>query len=56
MSKGVEFFKQKSDIAYTCAKEFSEVHGVHIYNCTRGGMLEVFERKDLDEVLSEKAL
>ena len=27
---------------------------VHIYNATRGGMLEVFPRVDLDEVLKEK--
>lgn len=40
--------------AYKVAKEYAEHHNVKIYNATRGGMLEVFERVDLDKVLSEK--
>lgn len=38
---------------YKKAKEYIEKNGGHIYNATRGGVLEVFERKDLDEILEE---
>lgn len=39
------------DIAYEYAEEYSKTHGFRIYNATRGGFLENFERVDLDEVL-----
>lgn len=39
--------------SYEVVKEYADKHDVHIYNVTRGGMLEVFERKNLDEVLGE---
>ena len=32
-------------------KEWAEKKGVKVYNCTRGGMLEVYPRKSLEEVL-----
>ena len=38
---------------YREAKKYSLSHDVDIYNCTRGGMLEVFERRDLDMVLKK---
>ncbi|MET3655505.1 6-hydroxymethylpterin diphosphokinase MptE-like protein [Sporosarcina psychrophila] len=41
-------------IAYKVAKEYADSHGINIYNATRGGMLEVFPRVDLDEVLGLK--
>ena len=34
--------------SYEKAKEFTEAHGIKIYNATRGGKLEVFERVDFD--------
>lgn len=37
--------------AYKVAKEYADAHGIKIFNATRGGMLEVFQRVDLDEVL-----
>jgi len=40
------------NIAYEYAEKFSREHGFRIYNATRGGMLEAFERKNLDEVLA----
>lgn len=40
--------------AYAAAKEYADAHGISIYNATRGGVLEVFERVDLDRVLGEK--
>lgn len=42
------------DVAYEYAEKYSREHGFRIYNATRGGFLEKFERVDLDEVLSKK--
>ncbi|MBQ7214877.1 MAG: DUF115 domain-containing protein [Synergistaceae bacterium] len=33
-------------------KEFADSHGVKVINCTRGGMLEVYPRMQLEEVLA----
>ena len=35
-------------------KRYCDTHDVTVYNATRGGMLEVFERVDLDKVLLTK--
>ena len=43
-------------VAYEKVKEYSLRHEMNIYNATRGGMLEVFQRVDLDEVLRENEL
>lgn len=37
--------------AYKVAKKFADENQIEIYNATRGGMLEVFPRIDLDELL-----
>ncbi len=37
-------------VAYTAAKEYADTHGIKIYNATRGGKLEVFERVDFDSL------
>lgn len=39
--------------AYRDAKRYCEENGIKIYNATRGGKLEVFERVDLDSLLSQ---
>lgn len=39
------------EIAYNYAEKYSRENGFRIYNATRGGYLEAFERVDLDEVL-----
>ena len=36
--------------AYKVAKEYADEHGIKIYNATRGGKLEVFERVDFDSL------
>ena len=36
--------------AYESAKCYAEQHGIKIYNATRGGYLEVFERVDFDDL------
>lgn|SRR5574344_580477 len=33
--------------------EFAKKHGVQVFNCTRGGMLEVYPRKSLEDVLNK---
>lgn len=40
--------------AYEYAKKYADSHGVKIYNATRGGMLEVFERVDFDSLFEDK--
>lgn len=35
---------------YGEAKKYADLHGIKIYNATRGGMLEVFERVDFDSL------
>lgn len=37
--------------AYIAARKYCDEHDVKIYNATRGGKLEIFERKDLDSVI-----
>lgn len=39
---------------FTVVEKFSKTHKIKIYNATRGGHLEVFERKDLNCFLEEK--
>lgn len=38
-------------LAYARAKEVCDRRGIKIYNATRGGKLEIFERADLDRIL-----
>jgi len=47
----------KTDIslaAFTKSREYCDTHGIKIFNATRGGKLEIFERIDLDELLPNK--
>ena len=37
--------------AYMAAHQYADSHGIKIYNATRGGELEVFERVELDGML-----
>ena len=41
-------------MAYEAAEKYTESKGIKIYNATRGGMLEVFERVDLDSLFEEE--
>ena len=38
-------------LAYQIAKQYADQNGIKIYNATRGGLLEVYERVNLDDVL-----
>lgn len=44
----------KQRTAYKCALDYSKEHNFKIYNATRGGELDTFERVDLDKVLKGK--
>lgn len=46
-----KYFLDGSLNAYTLLKEHAIKHGVTIYNATRGGALEVFDRVDLDDFI-----
>ncbi len=39
---------------YEEMKKYADKHGIKMYNATRGGKLEVFERANLDEVVADK--
>ncbi len=39
---------------YEVAKDYCDAHGIKIYNATRGGKLEVFERVDFDSLFEDK--
>ena len=36
--------------AYKAAKQYTDTHGIKIYNATRGGKLEIFDRVDFDKL------
>lgn len=47
VNKGIYHVDLITD-GFICAKDYAESHGIKIYNATRGGKLEVFERVDFD--------
>lgn len=42
--------RENTIIAYKTAKRYADEHNIKIYNATRGGKLEVFERVNLEEL------
>lgn len=42
-------------VGYEKVKEYADSHGIKVFNATRGGVLEVFPRVDLDAVLKEES-
>ena len=49
-----KYESRKVELAFESAKKYAESHGAKIWNATRGGKLEVFDRIDLDYVLEEE--
>ncbi len=41
---------KRMEAAYQCARNYAEENEIHIYNATRGGKLEVFERVEFDDL------
>jgi len=50
--EGLEF-QSGDELCYKSAKQYADTHGIKIYNATRGGTLEVFERVDFDEMFAD---
>ncbi len=46
--------KDEITLAYEAAKKYAGKQGIRIFNSTRGGNLEVFERVDFDDLFSEQ--
>lgn len=46
----MQTFNPKTTWAYESAKKYAEQHGVKIYNATRGGRLEVYQRVDFESL------
>jgi hypothetical protein len=42
--------------SFLVAKGYAEANGLKIYNATRGGNLEVFERVDIDDLLGQSTI
>ena len=49
--KRADYLAYRMRCAYEAAKEYADSHGIKIYNATRGGKLEVFERITLEDAL-----
>lgn len=43
-------YMENAEKSYRSAKKYAEAHGVKIYNATRGGKLEIFERVEFDSL------
>ncbi len=48
-----ESVKKRMTVAYEVAKKYCEGKDLKIFNATRGGMLEVFERVNLEDIVSK---
>lgn len=49
-----KFATPKLTVGYQEAKKYADAHNIKIFNATRGGVLEVFPRINLDDVLKNK--
>ena len=45
---------QSAQYSFEIAKEYCDNHGIKIFNATRGGKLEVFERVDFDTLMMDR--
>ena len=52
--KQAETVGERMIFAFKIAKKYADKNGIKIYNATRGGMLEVFDRVDLNVVVKNK--
>ncbi|MDD6192828.1 MAG: DUF115 domain-containing protein [Lachnospiraceae bacterium] len=43
-------YMENAEKSYRSAKKYAEAHGIKIYNATRGGKLEIFERVEFDSL------
>ena len=54
MDDVAQYYQDRSMFCYRQLKSAADKKGVQIYNATRGGMLEVYPRRTLEEVLENK--
>lgn len=47
-----DYYTNQAFVAYDKLKTYAEKRGVHIYNATRGGLLEKYERRNLDDLFA----
>ena len=47
-------YSEHVGLAYLSAYEYARSHGIRIYNATRGGSLEIFDRVDFDSLFEGK--
>ena len=47
----INYATVKMGQAFEVARKYADGHGIKVYNCSRGGKLDEFERKSLEEVL-----
>lgn len=60
MDSGVEdrsrkYATPKLIVGYEEVKKYADSHGIKVYNATRGGVLEVFPRVRLGDILKTRA-
>ena len=48
------FYSDAMNQCYQLCEDYAKAHGIKIYNATRGGKLEVFERVKLEDVVGKK--
>lgn len=53
VSSAAQISALKQREAFAVARKYAEEHGIKIYNATRGGELEVFDRVDFDDVIAK---
>ena len=51
-----EYRRERSIMAYQKIQEYARKHGVKIYNASRGGELNVYERVDFDTLMDEEKM
>ena len=51
--KGNWYCRDAVTRSFQSAAKYAKSNGIEIYNCTRGGELEVFERKGFDEIMEK---
>lgn len=47
----IDTARERNIVGFEEVKRYSDSHGFKVYNATRGGMLDVFDRVDLDNIL-----
>lgn len=52
-SERAAYLQERSLTIYSQLREYAEKKGIKVYNATRGGVIEIFERANLDEVLAK---